>query len=408
VALLLASHAGIIAESPLIGLPSDSLSRLGEWAKDEADLVSKIGMIELGLSVLPTARTLEPIIDVLVREIIEQNPDDPASRLSLLSAAFVLIDGELSRTKALANWPPFRRRFAALAQASLFERVAFGRLDVESFSKWAFAHRGHRFYVQTLVDMRVEPRWSPDYAGPDQIHRELIGRIHNASHQFAENVPAGSLYELLFSKDRTGLSGAIHFPGCFLPGPLEGSLEYEKNAVPAQFEAIINESLAGDQFEPKSVRALINLRGLIPIDSEKIVRTVSLIREAGHRINGHVSLEERDALIHGLAGVSAITRSADLASDVRMMMRKNRVDGLNPPRPGRELLVALHAAAAYDEAEAWRNFVGEWACELAFAATSIDEAPELHTALTTLCVIEPELRKTIGRGLAALEAYLGV
>ncbi|PPQ29935.1 hypothetical protein CCR94_13825 [Rhodoblastus sphagnicola] len=408
VALLLASHAGVIAESPLSSLPSDALARLGEWAKDGADLVSKIGMIELGLAVLPSSRHLEPMIEALVREIIELNPDDAACRLNFLSAGFVLIDAELSRTKALGNWPPFRRRFAALAQASLVERVGLGRIDVESFSKWAFGQRGHRFYLQTLVDMRLEPRWLPDYAGPDQLHCELIGRIHNAGYQFAPNVPPGSLHQLLFSDDPMAVQAAINFPASFLPGPLEGSLECRRNPVPAHFEAILNESLAGEQFEPKSVTALINLRGLFHFDNEKIARTVSMIRAAGHRINGDVSLEERDALIHGLAGVAAITRSTDLACDVRVMMRKNRIDGLSPPRPGCELLIGLHAAAAYEESEAWRKFIGDWAGELAFGVSSKGEAQELHTWLTTLCVIEPALRKTIGCGLAALAAYIEV
>ena len=255
-ALLLASRAGIIAESPLSSLPPDALGRLGEWARDEADILSKVGMIELGLVALPSARHLEPIIEALVRQIIALNPDDPTGRLKLLAAAFVLIDGELSRTKALASWLPFRRRYAALAQASMFERVGFGRLDVERFSRWAFNQRARRFYLQTLVDMRLEPRWPPDYAGPEQLHREVIGRIHNASGQFAANIPAGSLHQLLFSDDATGLRGAIHFPGSFLPGPLEGSLERQSNPVPPDFEAILDESLAGEQLEPRSDRSV--------------------------------------------------------------------------------------------------------------------------------------------------------
>jgi hypothetical protein len=405
-ALLLASQAGIIAGSPLSGLSSEALGGLGEWAREEADLLSKVGMIELGLAALPSAQHLEPIIEALVRDVIVLNPDDPAGRLKLLAAAFVLIDGELSRTKALASWPPFRRRYATLAQASLFERISFGRLDVEPFSKWAFDQRAHRFYLQTLVDMRLEPRWPPDYAAPNQLHRELIGRIFHASNQFAANIPAGNLHQLLFSDDATGLRAAIHFPGSFLPGPLEGSLQRQGTPLPPHFAAILDECLASEQLEPKSVTALINLRGLFQIDAERVAKAASLIRQAGHRFASSLSVEDRDALIHGLASLAGPTRSPDLASDVRLMMRKNRVDGLKPPRPGRELLIALHAAAAYEEAKGWREFVGEWARELAFRVASPGEAEELYAELTTLCLIEPGLRKTVGRALASLAAYI--
>src|SRR3954447_23648955 len=122
-ALLLASHGGIIPHSSLVDLPPDKLLGLGQWALQEADLLSKLGMIELGLATLPKAPQLEAVVEALVREVIELDANDPSGRLRLLMAAFVFTDGELSRTKALASWPPFRRRFAAVAQASLFKRT---------------------------------------------------------------------------------------------------------------------------------------------------------------------------------------------------------------------------------------------------------------------------------------------
>ena len=145
---------------------------------------------------------------------------------------------------------------------------------------------------------------------------------------------------------------------------------------------------------------MINTRGLFNIGSEKVDRAIALIRQAGYRFPSNLEIEKRDALLWGLAAVASSARSEDLAGDVRLMMRRVRVDRDAPLAPAQELIVAAMAAGAFSDLRAWVTFLGEWATELAFAVDQRSEATELYSELETLCVIEPALRGAAGRGLA--------
>ena len=90
------------------------------------------------------------------------------------------------------------------------------------------------------------------------------------------------------------------------------------------------------------------------------------------------------------------------------MIRKNRVDDASPPSPRQELLTALMAAAAHRDLDEWIRFVGNWALELALTVKTKDDAIALKGELETLCVIEPELRKSVGRAIAAADGFLKV
>jgi hypothetical protein len=405
-ALLLSAHGSFLRSTKLIELPSNVVEGLLGWALTEADLVSKIGAIELGLEVLPRAPELVSPIKALVEQVIALDPHDPNGRLQLLMGLFVFVYGELSRTKVLEHWPPFRRRFAALAQASLIERVALGRLDVEGFTKWAMQERGQRYYHQVLVELREEPRWLPDDIGADQLKNEFLGRIYDAAGRRDEHIPEGALRELLAREPGSPLAEAVHFPGSFMPGPLEGADRTLGAPVPAEFEAILDENLGADRLTTQSVIALINLRGLFTIDGDKVERAVKLIRNSRHRFADEVDIERRDIVIAGLARLAATARHPALADDVRMMMRKNRVDKISPPSADHELMIGITAAAAHREYEPWSAFAGEWARELAFAVKTKEEASRLATAIGAVCSVEPRLRFTMGRAAAAVDAFL--
>lgn len=407
-ALLMASHASIIPASGLSEHSSEELIELAAWAIEEGDLIAKVGMIELGLLVLPRMPDLAVPIQTLLEQIRDLDASDPKGRLQLLMAAFIFASGELSRTKVLAGWPPFRRRFAALAQASLFERHAFGCIDVEHYGKWALEERGSRYYLQALVDLREEPRWLPDYGSAEQLGHELLGRIHNASDRYADNIPEGPLHELLVGKGPDGLTARLHFPGSLLPGPLEGAERGTVNPIPSEFDQMLDESLASEPLEPRSVIALINLHGLFSIGSEKVERVVTLIRDANHRFSTDLEVEKRNTLMSGLARVASTMRNPALADELRIMVRKARVDKLDPPPPRLELLTALTAAAAHEDLEGWLRFVGDWAIELALTVDEKDQAGTLLQEFEMLCVIEPALRKSIGRAIAATHSFLNI
>jgi len=68
--------------------------------------------------------------------------------------------GEMARCRIAASKPPFWRRLAAIGQAALIERcfVASGG-DTAKFAEWAKSSRAQSYWLQCLVDLRLEPRW---------------------------------------------------------------------------------------------------------------------------------------------------------------------------------------------------------------------------------------------------------
>lgn len=154
--------------------------------------------------------------------------------------------------------------------------------------------------------------------------------------------------------------------------------------------------------------ALINVSSLFRVENERIDRAVELIRAASYHFASDVDATDRDHLIEGLAKVAASTRRLDLAKDVRIMLRRLRSDGNKTVPASKEFLTCLAAAAAHTELDAWCEFVGECALELALEVEDVDEASILHSDLSDLCDYEPNLRGKTSRALAALDSFLGV
>ena len=57
-------------------------------------------------------------------------------------------------------------------------------VDIDPFCEWAFSNRGEQYYLQSLADMRMEPRWNPDLAAASQIKADFFGRIMIAAKNY--------------------------------------------------------------------------------------------------------------------------------------------------------------------------------------------------------------------------------
>lgn len=406
-ALLSASHSSFAAASALADLSPDSLLALANWACEDGDLMAKVAMVELGLAALARVPDLAAPVATLVEQVRDMDPEAADARAKLLMAAYILVEGELARLRLLADFAPFQRRIAALAQASLFERITFGHLDVEKFARWALDVRGRNFLLQALIDLRTEPRWAPEGASNDRLDADFVGRIRNAATNHAEAIADTPLHDLLLGTGPASLAARVTFPASFLPGPIEGATAPAIDPPP-DFLEILDRTLASEDLTAHSVIALINVSALFRVENERIDRAIELIRAGSYRFSGEGEVAQRNLLLDGLAKVAANTRRPDLAKDVRIMLRRLRVDGDSAFSASKEFLTCLIAASAHSDLEEWARFVGDCAIELSLVVEDSDEAGILHTDLTHLCAYEPALRGTAGRAIAALEALLGL
>ena len=404
--LLLSSHSSIASEIDTDQLEERDLIQAYEWLQKEGDRISQIGAIEIGLSILDKRPKIEPYLQAMIEQMRDDSADD-RGQFHLLSALIMLAEGELARTKILRGKPVFWRRLASIAQASLIERcIIKSHVDIAKFTEWATQARGHLFYLQTMADLRREPRWLPEYVSPRQLKAEFIGRILSAAQQNATKIHTLAMRELLFGEGSEGLKSLVEFPFPYLSGPLEGGLGLQVEP-PAEILKAIEEQLSADVLRLRSFAALVNSALIYRLDSHQAQLAAKALRAVKHQLRQADSKEQLFTALSGLATVAAVTRSGELAEELRTLTRRWRHE------PGRGLsaeeamMIGLVAAAAHSELTDWCEFLGEWITELAFQSLELDEMERLHSQVEHLCHIVPELWRTCGRAEAALNISVG-
>jgi hypothetical protein len=402
--LLFSSHQSFMTDSPLVDLAPKDLLYLAKWAKDHGPILAKVGMIELGMQVLSKVPKLAPTLRTLITQILNLKPEDRHGQLHATMSLFVFVDGQMSQSGPFADMSPSLRRFGAFAHAGLIECATFGRIDFSEFGGTLLASAARQFYIQTLIDLREEPRWVPDFASADQLKDELVGRVSNVVSKHLSEIPNGSMRRLVEEK----LLKIPASPRYFYPGPLEGRLPDAPVPLIPELEAIIDTSLQSDALTFENLMALLALGPMFTVGDEKIQRIVAMIRKGGHRVSGQIDFEKRDRVFAGFGQLACSSRNTQLAEELRRMMRKARRESADPPKAEHDFFIGLTAAAAYEETEAWARFVGDWGNELAFEIDDKDEAIQLRSSIEAACEIEPRLRYSLGRGLAAIDAFLGM
>lgn len=403
-ALLLSSHSLISRSIKTESLKEEELIRVYEWLQENGDRISQVGAIEIGLSILDKQPKIEPYIKNIIEKIRDDNPDDVGGRLKLTSSLIVLVEGELSRTKILSGKPPYWRRLASIAQASLLERVVISaQVDSSAFAEWAFNNRLHQFYLQTMSDLRREPRWYPDYVYSHQLKAEFIGRIVSAAQVHDTKIQTPALRDLLLGEGPESLQSLVKFPLAYLPGPLEGGIE-SQIMPPADLVKEIEERLSSDVLEPKSFAALVNPALIFRLDSYHAQLAAKALRSVKHQLKKADNKEELYSVLRGLATVAAVTRSSELADEIRILIRRCRFELGHLLSAEDAMWIALVAAASHLDLTKWCDFVGLCITDIAFQSFKNGEAERLHLHVAQLCHIVPELWCTCGRAEAALKA----
>ena len=401
--LLLSSHSSNTSLIDIEHLEEAELIKAYKWLQINGDMFSQLGAVEIGLSVLNKYPTIEPYLKSIIEQIRDDDPDDAQSRFGLLSALVILVDGELSRTKVLRGSPPFWRRLASIAQASLIERCTISVPgDVAKFAEWGLEARAQPFYIQSLTDLRLEPRWIPDFMSSRQLKAEFICRIINSADQNIEKIESFDIHELLIGKGTNSLRVLIDFPHSFFPGPLEGDIDSQ---IPPPDELVrsIKEQLSEPILQPKSFATLVNSALIYRLDSDQVKLASKALRTAKHQLRQVESKELLFTTLRGLAIVAAVTRSEDLADELIILTRKSRgCDSGNKLSADEAMWIGLIAAASHSELADWCEFVGKWITEIAFQPLQQDEVAMLHSHVNQLCHIVPELWHTCGRAEAAL------
>ena len=197
------------------------------------------------------------------------------------------MDGTLSRTRLLSAEPPFYRRLAALSQAALIQRqlVNVG-VDIDPFSEETFRNHGGQHYLQSLADMRSEPRWDPDFATAIQMKANFFGRILIAAKKYEQNITGSQIYDLIFGNKSRSLQSLSHPFYSHLPGPLEGNEDIQRT-LPPEFAKAIQTQLGAEKVGPSSFPALVNFSLIYRIGTDQAELATTALKRTNHHLRKH-------------------------------------------------------------------------------------------------------------------------
>jgi hypothetical protein len=405
-AFLLASHTGLAEVVDLTGLPSEEVAGAFEWLATHGSRISQVGAIECGLRVLPQWPTIAPSVAAMVRTIAGDNPEEPSGRLGLLSSLVTLVEGEFARRGIGRERPPFWRRLASTAHASILEREVVGAaMPVDKVAEWASGAGWSLYYTQSLIDLRLEPRWFPQFILPSQLKAWFVGRIAAAAERYRENVVDEEVKLLLWGSEASSVKSQSASLLALLPGPLEGGIEAADEIAP-ELEANIRSNLQSEELSPESFSGLVNSSLIFRVGPKLSEMAAEGLRRVGYQLRRVNASGDPSVVLMGLAMVSAVTRSKALADGVRILarlVRRNRPSTLSPQIMAQ---IAMVGAAAIQDTPGWSGVVGDWLTEIAFIDMSRQEALAFQDDLLTILSVAPILWDTCGRAEAAIASFM--
>ena len=403
--LLLSSHPSMTAKINVDQLSSEDLVRAFDFLDEHGDRISQLGAIEVGLRVFPSRPEIEQPLIRLIEQIRDDDVDGRTDGFKLLSALFCLVDGELSRTRLLSAEPPFYRRLSALSQAALIHRqFANLTVDVERFSEWAFSNQGRPYYLQSLVDMRLAPRWHPEFVDARQMKADFLGRILIVAKTYEQNITGSQICDLVLANKPESLQSLSDFPNLWFPGPLDGD-ENAQSSLPPKVAEMIEAQLRAEVVEPLSFIGLVNFALIFPIGAGQAELAAKALKRANYHLQNVESELQLVDVLNGLASVAAVSRCPALADELRILVRRYRRDAEYALPIQKIINICILAAASHVDLNNWTEFVGDWLTELAFDDLRDEEGQMLHSSLRYLCHIVPELWVSCGRADAALMAF---
>lgn len=393
-------HNDIVEQIDISKISDTSFLSIVKWAWKQGDLPSKVGAIILALPRCNKINDLSSLIVDMTLHIREDNLSDD-STLTQLSNLMILVDGELTRKSLFRTTPPYWRRLAAFTHAALLQTSLIGaNSNASSLAKDGCAGRGSLFLLQTMVDLRTEPRWHADYLSPSILKAEFLSRILQVARSHRGNL-SPQVEECMFSE--TGVEKAISFPLAYLPGPLEGAFE-PVHVLPHDLEDAIQAQLSKTPVDLSSFIALVNSAMVFKLDKSVAELASQALRATQYQIRIGKDLTKLDSTLTGLASVAAATRSVELANELASLVRVVRSSGGESLSAYQAFSIGLISAAANQDLPSWCEFIGQWATELAYQALTADEVIALDFMLQELCRIVPPLWMSCAKAIAALES----
>jgi hypothetical protein len=404
-ALLLTPQPYLSAALAEAEIGDHALGEVISWLASKGDAMSCAAGIEIALPRLAGHDGLKEPLTGLLKVFVAGQPVANVDPIKLLSCLFLVVYGEIAHCRIHAAKPPFWRKLAAMAQASLIAQcIADIGGDATELVRWLQSVRSQMYLLQCFADLRVEPRWLPDFGLPHQLRNEICGRVWTAVDKIAPDVLEPELIDLLKGDGDGSLKRQFNAMHACLPGPLEG-LVAPPVELPAEEVARIRDDLSSPTITIESVSRLANAAIVIRFPVELADMAADAIARADYRLP-HDDKAVFVAHLLGLASAAAIARSSKLADALFLLLRTYRHFHPNELTIEDAFRIAIIACASRSELADWCKCLGDFMVDCAFQPITVEEATRLHSHLVHLCHLVPELWSTCGQAEAALQSVL--
>ena len=424
--LFLSSHSALTSEISTERLTKENLVDLYSFLEKYGDRISQLGAIEVGLRILSARSEIEPFLIRIIEQIRDDNPDDPTSKFQLLSMLFCFVDEELCRCRVLSEQPSFYRRLAAMSQAALVQSqlMSLG-VDINLFPRGMKESVIRQYYLRSLVEMRLEPRWGLEYSDASQIQADFFGRIMSAAKDNEENINGSELYDLILGAGSESLFSRNKFLYSPLLGPLDGTgknlspaaarlqghilrpLDGDKNnpnILPSALAKEIETKLSGREVSPSSFTNFVAYARLYDVDPAHVELAIKALKRCNHRFAKVENRLDFLKILIGLARVAAISRNHTFAEELRILIYKYCHAPQYALSLADAMTICIVAAASHSSLDGWCDFVGGSLAELASGELEDDNVIVLSSYLQDLCHIVPELWISCGKVDAVLKS----
>ncbi|MRV75711.1 hypothetical protein GJ700_28745 [Duganella sp. FT92W] len=396
------AHSSLVDSIALNSFQINELEDTFEWLSNNADVLSKIGAVELALTYYNCNLKIAGYAVQMIKSIVDDDLS-ASGELSQFCDLVFLVGGELARNGLFISSPPYWRRLAIFSHAaSINWAVLKNKTNVIHLSETQCHSRKPLFFIQTLIDLRKEPRWQSDYLNPAQLKAEFLGRILMTAQRNST-----TLHEYLreYILQSSELKNEVHFPFAYLPGPLEGGME-SAVMLPHDLSEAIETALSSLPLELSSFIPLVNSALVFKLNEEQANLAAKALRAANYQLRSANNTDNFAAVLNGLATVAAAARNPALADEIIILMRVQRNCSEQSLSADQALTIGLISAAARSNERDWMDFIGKLLNELSFQDLSQVEARTIRFVLLQLCRLKPDLWRYCGGAHAALQSIL--
>lgn len=257
-ALLLAAQPRLSAALAEAKIDDGTLGEVLAWLAEKGDVMSCAAGIEIAQPRVAGNDRLREPFGRLLKAFVACESGIGVDRFQLFSCLFLAVYGEMAYCRIHAEKPPFWRKLAAIAQASLIERcIVEIASDAAGLASWLQSVRSQIYLLECLVDLRVEPRWLPDLGFPGQLKNEICGRVWGAMTKFTPGDLGPEFVGLACGDAEGSLKKKFNHVLAGLPGPLEGGTAASVELSSEEVTQIKN-ALSSTKITLESVSELAN------------------------------------------------------------------------------------------------------------------------------------------------------